>query len=62
MGLLNFLKRRNDKDEQNDTLFEEYEVVETLSVSDAADIWASSGFDEDRMFGYTSEELERALK
>lgn len=59
MGLLNFLKRRNDKDEQNDTLFEEYEVVETLSVSDAADIWASSGFDEDRMFGYTSEELER---
>jgi hypothetical protein len=28
-----------------------------LSVSDAADIWAGSGFDEDSMFGYTEDEL-----
>lgn len=62
MGLFNFFKHGNDKDDRCDTLFEECEVSETLSVSDAADIWASSGFDEDRMFGYTSEELERALK
>lgn len=34
---------------------------ETLSVYDAADIWASNGKDEDYMFGYTKEELERAL-
>ena len=30
---------------------------ECLSVSDAADIWLSSGMDEDSMFGYTEEEL-----
>ena len=35
---------------------------ERLSVYDAADIWMSSGFDEDQMFGYTVEELEKALK
>lgn len=34
---------------------------ETLSVWDAADIWLSSGKDEDYMFGYTEEELESAL-
>jgi chromosome segregation ATPase len=35
---------------------------ERLSVEDAADIWRSSGMDEDRMFGYTEEELERAAE
>lgn len=34
---------------------------ETLSVYDAALIWASNGKDEDYMFGYTEEELENAL-
>ena len=34
---------------------------EALSVYDAALIWASSGKDEDYMFGYTEEELEDAL-
>lgn len=62
MGLFDFFKRGNDEDERSDTLYEECEVSEALSVSDAADIWASSGFDEDRMFGYTREELERALR
>jgi hypothetical protein len=31
-----------------------------LSVYDAADIWLSSGKDEDQMFGYTREQLEAA--
>jgi len=34
---------------------------ETLNVCDAADIYASSGFDEDYQFGYTHEELMEAL-
>ena len=48
----------------------EYVVKERLpaeeqakfSVYDAADIWLSNGKDEDYMFGYTEEELERALR
>lgn len=34
---------------------------ETLSVSDAAQIWASNGKDEDYTFGYSEEELEAEL-
>ena len=34
---------------------------ESLSVDDAALIWASNGKDEDYMFGYTEDELEAAL-
>ena len=34
---------------------------ETLSVDEAALIWASHGKDEDYMFGYSEEELEEAL-
>lgn len=37
------------------------EESESLSVWDAAEIWASNGKDEDYMFGYTEEELENAL-
>jgi hypothetical protein len=33
---------------------------ETLSFSDAADIWLSNGMDEDYMFGYGEQELRRA--
>ena len=44
----------------DDDYDEEHE--EALSVSDAADIWMSSGKDEDYMFGYTEEELEDALR
>lgn len=40
---------------------EDYESDESLSVWDAAEIWASNGKDEDYMFGYTEEELEDAL-
>ena len=42
-----------DDDEDEDT--------ETLSVDEAADIWASQGKDEDYMFGYSEEDLEKAL-
>ena len=34
---------------------------ESLSVYEAAEIWASYGKDEDYTFGYTEEELEDAL-
>lgn len=34
---------------------------EELSVYEAAEIWASNGKDEDYMFGYSEEELEKAL-
>lgn len=40
---------------------DEEENDESLSVWDAAEIWASNGKDEDYMFGYTEEELEDAL-
>lgn len=45
----------NDDDEEDDD-------SEALSVYDAADIWWSNGMDEDYMFGYTEEELRKALK
>ncbi len=32
-----------------------------LDVSDAAEIWASNGKDEDYTFGYSEDELEEAL-
>ena len=35
---------------------------ERLSVWDAADIYLSKGFDEDYRFGYTHDELIKALK
>lgn len=41
---------------------EEFNVEgESLSVYDAALIWASYGKDEDYMFGYSEDELEDAL-
>ncbi|WP_173921712.1 hypothetical protein [Agromyces sp. Marseille-P2726] len=35
---------------------------ESLSVHEAADIWASHGKDEDYTFGFTEAELEAALR
>jgi len=40
---------------------EEDSYGERLSVYDAAEIWASSGMDEDYTFGYSVEELKNAL-
>lgn len=45
----------------DDDLDEDYGDSESLSVYDAAEIWASHGKDEDYMFGYSEEELENAL-
>ena len=58
MGLFDRFKSKANDDIKDD---EEYESDETLSVWDAAEIWASNGKDEDYMFGYTEEELEDAL-
>lgn len=41
--------------------YDEDTECETLSVHDAALIWASRGKDDDYMFGYTEKELEQAL-
>lgn len=35
---------------------------DSLSVYEAAEIWMSSGMDEDMMYGYTEEELREALQ
>ena len=44
-----------DKDDDDD------DGGETLSVYDAAWIWQSNGRDEDYTFGYTEDDLRRAL-
>lgn len=44
----------DDDDEEDDD-------SEALSAYDAALIWQSNGRDEDYMFGYTEDELRRAL-
>ena len=40
---------------------DEEDYSEALDVSDAADIWASNGFDEDYTFGYSEDELRKEL-
>ena len=47
--------------DEYDEYEEDYDEEESLSVYDAAEIWASNGKDEDYMFGYSEEELEDAL-
>jgi hypothetical protein len=51
----------DDESKELDEIDESEEFDETLSVYEAAEIWASHGKDEDYMFGYTEEELEDAL-
>ena len=71
MGLFDFFKKKSRKEDTraglDDNINEEDEEDEedddeSLSVYDAADIWASNGKDEDYTFGYSEEELENALK
>jgi hypothetical protein len=53
-----------DKDDDNfdsDSYEDDDDYGEALSVWNAADIYLSSGFDEDYRFGYTHEELMEAL-
>lgn len=54
MGARHFGKYHSDKEEDYSE--------ETLNVWDAAEIWASSGKDEDCTFGYSEDELEDALR
>ena len=51
----------NDVSTDNIMYDDEDDDNETLSVYDAALIWASNGKDEDYTFGYSEEELENAL-
>ncbi len=48
-----FYDSANQDDDESDE--------ESISVSDAAEIWESNGRDEDYTFGYSVEELEAAL-
>ena len=41
--------------------YEDDDDGESLSVDDAAEIWLSSGMDEDMTFGYSEDELRDAL-
>lgn len=67
MGLFDFFKKSNDNDsldyddfdEQVDSFEDDYD--ESLDIYDAADIWFSNGMDESYTFGYSEEELRRAL-
>ncbi len=51
----------DDESEKFDEIDDSEEFDESISVYEAAEIWASHGKDEDYMFGYTEEELEDAL-
>lgn len=55
-----FKSKTNDTSDETED-YDDDDGSETLSVWDAADIWASNGKDEGYMFGYTEEELENAL-
>lgn len=48
-------------DHQADNVTYEYPDAESLSASDAALIWGSSGMDEDYTFGYSEDELRDAM-
>lgn len=49
--------RLDDKDEY----YDDYDDSERISISDALDIWLSSGKDEDYTCGYSEYELEKEL-
>ena len=54
-------KKHNNVEYESHTFIDDDDSDEYIDVEDAADIWMSSGQDEDYMFGYTREELEAAL-
>lgn len=55
------LEKVEEEMDDQDEFEDEDNDGESLSVYDAADIWASHGKDEDYMFGFSKEELEDAL-
>ena len=60
MGIFNLFKKNNSTNTTGYD-YDDEDEDESLSVYDAALIWASNGKDEDYTFGYTEEELENAL-
>jgi len=65
MGLFDIFKKKSREEENGFDDIDDIDDIddenESLSVYEAAEIWASHGKDEDYMFGYTEEELEGAL-
>ncbi len=68
VALIHHFKKGENKEEsgvfqETDDMDYEYNeyVDESLSAYDAALIWASSGMDEDYMFGYSENQLKRYL-
>mgnify|MGYP006971286214 CR=1 FL=1 len=65
MGFFSRRKKQMNEDYGRDIIADydddDDDDSESLSVYDAALIWASNGKDEDYTFGYTEEELEDAL-
>lgn len=62
MGFFSRKKRNKNEDYSNDIVYDyDDDEEESISVYDAALIWASNGKDEDYTFGYSEEELEDAL-
>jgi len=59
MKLFDLFRQKSSEDFDDD--WYEADSSESLSVHDAADIWASNGKDEDYTFGYSVDELERAF-
>ena len=53
--------KKSKKKNQEPEPIEEEDDNEYISLQEAANIWLSSGFDEDSMFGYTEEELRSKL-
>ena len=65
MGLFGRSKGKKGSSEPEDYEIDDYDEddeSESLSVYDAALIWASNGKDEDYTFGYSEDELEDALR
>ena len=56
------LAQKIEDDEYTEYDEDEFGDSETISVDEAALIWASNGKDEDYTFGYSEYELEKALK
>lgn len=55
------MKKSKKKNQEPEPIEEEDDDNEYISLQEAANIWLSSGFDEDSMFGYTEEELRSKL-
>ena len=53
---------RGQSEDFEDDDFHEIDDSESIDVYDAAEIWISNGMDPDYTFGFTEEELKRAME